>query len=383
MSQIQFEIQIAHLPIWKGVLPKPKRPDFSLFRLGWDEKGYIRQTTPENIRQQVVEYYSDDDYQFPTTPPGASSWGNARGNSAIDFVRDTYGPLTGANVLDIGGGSTYIAEKLTSEDGVAKYLIMDPSIRNKPASGKIRILRDYFTTKTCPGDNFDLIISMNCLEHVSDPVDFFEGLRLLLQRNNGKAILFFPDTETQLKNGDFNVILHEHINYFTKEMVENICKICGLRIITCSSLNDLFYCLFELGGKSSKDIIRMDKVLIRTAEAFVNNIEYFKNLIISLAQSKNNIVFHGACNGLNNLLGLSDFHNEDFFDNILIFDGDENKFGKYMPMCPNPIIDSNDSRYKKVDHVIISAMTYYRQIKKFLMSYHGISPDRIHPIYLL
>lgn len=380
MLDLNFEIHFKKLPLWKGVLEKRSIPEFYPFSLGWNERGYICQTTPKEIVQQLVKSYSKKDYQFITSPPGTSSWGNSRGDIALEYIRNSFGSLDGKKVLDIGGGTTYIGEKLISIDNVAEYTIMDPTLSNKPFTPKIKIFREYFTTETCPKENFDLIVSMNCFEHVPDPTDFLHALRQLLQRKNGKAILLFPDTEKQLRNGDFNVILHEHLSYFTRESFINLADSCGLEIIDCISDEDSFSFTLGVKQKFTHDVRTIDKILFKAAEQFAQNFEYFNNLVTSFINDNKKVAFHGACNGLNNLLALCKFPKK-FYDQIYVFDGDENKIDKYLSVCPNPVIGAYDSRYREIDYVIVSAMSFYDQIRDFLISYHGIDSDNIHSLY--
>jgi len=380
MFDIGFEIHFKKLPLWKGVRGELCIPEVYPFSLGWNELGYICQTTPKEIVQQVVKSYSKKDYQFITSPPGTSSWGNVRANIALEYIRNSFGSLDGQKVLDIGGGTTYIGEKVISVDNVAEYTIMDPTLNSKPYNPKIKMFREYFTTETCPKEKFDLIVSMNCFEHVPDPTDFLHALRQLLQRKNGKAILLFPDTERQLRNGDFNVIVHEHLSYFTRESFINLADSCGVEIIDFISDEDLFF--FTLGVKQqfTHDVRSIDNILFKAAEKFVQNIEYFNYLVTSFINDNKKVAFHGACNGLNNLLALCKFP-KNFYDQIYVFDGDENKIDKYLSVCPNPVIGTYDSRYREIDCVIVSAMSYYDQIRDFLISYHGINSQHIYPLY--
>ncbi|WDN89410.1 hypothetical protein BuS5_02378 [Desulfosarcina sp. BuS5] len=379
MLDLNFEIHFKKLPLWKGVIEEPSIPEFYPFSLGWNER-YICQTTSKEILRQVVKSYSKNDYQLITSPPGTSSWGNSRGNIALEYIRNSFGSLNGKKVLDIGGGTTYIGEKLLSMDNIIEYTIMDPALSNKPPTPKIKIFRQYFTSETCPKENFDLIVSMNCFEHVPDPIDFLHTLRQLIQRQNGKAILLFPDTEKQLRNGDFNVILHEHLSYFTRKSFINLADFCGLKIIDCASDNDLFFFTLGVKQKIAHNVRTIDNILFKAAEQFAQNFEYFNNMVISLINDNKKVALHGACNGLNNLLALCKFPNR-FYDHIYVFDGDENKTGKYLSVCPNPIISADDSKYREIDCVIVSAMSFYNQIRDFLISYHGIDSDNIYSLY--
>jgi hypothetical protein len=182
--------------------------------------------------------------------------------------------------------------------------------------------------------------------------------------------------------GDFNAITHEHISYFTKETFANVAKYCGLRIINSTSEKSRFYCLVESCDQERVKILKNNSdIFVNLEKKFAENIQYFQKQLNIFSDHNQKIAFHGACNGLTNILSLSHFQDKFLGKPIYLFDGDERKTGKYLPMLSSPIIDSRDKKYRKVDQVIITAMTYYKPIKKFLVSYHGIDPERIHPLY--
>ena len=68
--------------------------------------------------------------------------------------------------------------------------------------------------------------------------------------------------------------------------------------------------------------------------------------------------------------------------NILLFDGDESKAGTFVPSCPVPILEATSQRYKEADIVIVTAMTFFDDIRSFLESHHSIPSDRILPFCL-
>lgn len=101
---------------------------------------------------------------------------------------------------------------------------------------------------------------------------------------------------------------------------------------------------------------------------FEKNFYYANDNIRQALEIGDTIAFHGATNGLNNFLflsGLSDF------DGFLLFDGDDNKTGKYLPTCRTSIRNAKDDSYKKVDRVFISAGTFFDEIKQSIMSEHA------------
>lgn len=373
-------IHFPNLPLWKGVRPDSSLSETFPLSLGLDEKGYIRQTTPDEIQKRIVQCYADDKYSLPSTPPGASSWGDARGEAVIKAISNTYGDLNGARILDIGGGSTYLAKRMVKDLGAARCTVMDPSVTEIPDSDKIEVRRDYFTLDSCPDEEFDLVLSVNCLEHIPDPAGFLRGVRRAISKSKGRALLMFPDTEAGFANGDLNIILHEHINYFTSASVENLTNGCGLSILSCETKDDAFCCLLEAGAETKTEAAG-DQSLQLGAKAFEKALDHFRNMVLRLSTHDRSLAFHGATNGLNNLLSLSGIRETGLPGGVHIFDGDENKTGKFLTGCPLAVRHSSDPDYGNYEHVIISAMTFYQPIRNFLVSRLGFSKDRIHPLF--
>ena len=98
------------------------------------------------------------------------------------------------------------------------------------------------------GRSFDLVLAFNCLEHVPDPAAFLRaiGARLLPE---GKVVFIFPDCEKQLRRGDLNALVHEHISYFTEASAREIMLESGFTIDALESRHDT---LFVALSKASK-----------------------------------------------------------------------------------------------------------------------------------
>lgn len=380
MSNINVKIHFKSLPLWKGVQNSPGVKETLPFSLGWDQRGFICQTTPKKIQQKVIEAYASDEYAFITQPPGSSVWANRLGDGYISFIKRTTGSLKGKTILEIGAGSLYLADQLTDENNISEYIIMDPAVKELPKKPNIHVLREYFKKEKCPDKDFDLVIVVNCLEHMLDPVAFLIDLQNILTRACGKAILVFPNNERQLRNGDLNAILHEHLSYFTVETAIRLFSNCGLRVLEYETEFDSFCFLVEAKEVKSFFPVAMDNILSQSAIKFHQNKDCVrKNLRESLAKGEI-VALHGACNGLNNALALADLQNA---KNLWVFDGDETKTGKFLPACQTPIRHSEDIAYTKVDRVFIAATTFYTEINEFLISRYGIKDTNIHPLFPL
>ncbi|MDD1779351.1 MAG: class I SAM-dependent methyltransferase [Candidatus Helarchaeota archaeon] len=300
MSNHNFNIYFEKFPLWKGVASRSRAPEFYPFSLGWHELGFLYQNTPKAIIDRIIQSYSLDEYQFITSPPGSSSWGNARAQDTIKFILEAFGSPKGASILEIGAGTTFIAEKLVDEYGAASYTVMDPTISETSSYPSIKIVKDYFKLETCPQEAFDLVLSVSTLEHVEDPVIFLKNVQKVLSRKNGKAILIFPDCEKQLFSGDFNVLLHEHISYFTKSSFSNVARLCNLEIISYKSMYDGLYCMLQSSREAADNAVKQpliaDGNINRYNAAFQESIDYLKTLLNQFIEANQKVAFHGACN---------------------------------------------------------------------------------------
>ena len=373
------EICFPELPFWQGVQQSPGIKQQYPIRLGWDKRGFIKQTTSKQVREEVIDGYNDPKYNFITKPPGFSKWANRLGDNKINFVKKYFKDLQGKKILEVGAGSLYVAEHLANTFDIKDYLVMDPAVNGKSSNVKVRVINDYFHKEKCKGDVFDLIICFSVLEHVPDAYIFLLDLRHILSKSGGKAILVFPNIENSFKSGDWNVILHEHISYLSKNTAIKLFENCGLNVLTCEDQFDCFSFIVETGNAPlNKKTLTPDNLLSDVAEQLLNNLDQIKRSLTTSINNGETIAFHGACNGLNHILHLSGLTNN---ENILIFDGDESKTGHYLPGCTTPIMHSTDSKYKKIDKVFIAANSFYSEIKAMISNTHGINNNQILPLF--
>lgn len=378
----KFKFSFDKLPVWKNVQDVPGGLEFMEFSLGWDERGYVRQTTPSDVQERICRIYADEKYNFITQPPGASIWANRLGDEKIAFIDSVYDDLKGKTVLEIGAGSLYIAERLVVTHGIRKYIGIDPAIKDVPNIQNIEIIREYFTNGTIIDEGIDLVVSFNCLEHVADPAGFLGNVHRVLSTTGGMGVLVFPDVEQQFKRGDFNAILHEHINYFTKDTATKLMCDCGFNVLVSKVEHDSIKLLVQplttpkdRVGKGQAD---MGSFFFNSICLFNTNLENFKkHLTLNLASGKR-VAFHGANNGLNNIMALAGLSDTSW---ITVFDGDESKTGKFLPACANPIRHSKDPFYSQVDEIYISATTFLDEIREFLFTFHNIDPSKVRPLY--
>lgn len=379
MSEMRMKIEFEELPFWQNVQSAPGAYSTMPFALEWSEEGFIKQMPVQDNQKRVVGQYVDPEYKFITTPPGSSAWGNRLGDAKLDLIRSFVPSLEGLSIMEIGAGSTYTAEKML-DAGARSCMIVDPAIKGAEQDPRIGIVREYFSKDIAKGKSFDLVVSINCLEHVEDPSSLLRDVRDILKQSGGTAFFSFPEISRQLLNGDLNSLLHEHINYFTKNSVENLMRKNGLRILKSETVKDSINLLLDVDSlcPESRTSEYMDEVYVAMPLHFQNSIRRVKTLLTDAVRYGERIAVHGATNGANNALFLAGLGGA---DNIFIFDGDELKTGRFLPLCPNPIQNTNTSEYRAFSKVYVSTLTFFEEIKRTLIAQHGFEDDQILPLF--
>jgi len=377
MSDESSVLYFPSLPLWRGITSTTSYTALP-FSLSIDSNSLLHQPLNDQLASNVLEHYSDDSYGFITKPPGFSDWANCLGARHIAFVSELIGGSTAARILEIGGGSTFVAHQLILQHDISNYTIIDPCLKNIPSPDpRIEIVPEYFKGQDL--GTFDYVFSFNCLEHVDNPYHFLNTVAAI--RPHGKEIiigLILPNVATQLKSGDLNMFLHEHISYFTPYSLLQALFVTSLKLLSYKSDRDCFRLTLSPGAPTSNISLIHDIddntpfYYEHLASIVSHNIEYFTQLISAI----DNFAFHGATNGLNNLLHLTHPTPSQY----TIYDGDASKQGLYIPANHLPINHVSEPTYSEHSSLIISAMTYFTEITSSLSSIHPSWSPKIYPV---
>jgi SAM-dependent methyltransferase len=368
-------LNFGSIPFWEGLQTSAGVKRVYPFELEARRNLQLRQIVPTAVALELTAAYSSDEYQFITPPPGASEWANSLGDGKIRVVQAALGGYKPSDILEIGGGSTWVASRLRELYGPRSYLIVDPSVRD--AAEGVEILRDYFPATKIEARTFDLVVGFNVLEHVPDPLAFLHSIRKQLTRE-GRVLLTFPDCERQIQSGNLNVFVHEHLSYFTRESVDWLAANSGFETILLTSSNDLFTLVLRIDDE--KKVVReLDEspLLKRCAEAIESMRDVNVARIRTILDKGESVAFHGATPGLNTFLYLTGLGNH---SGIRVFDGDSSKAGKYLPAFERPVEFAGASGYGKSSLLVVSAMSFYEQISQFAMDIGGYKPECVVPL---
>lgn len=367
---------LGHLPIWKGVQDRPgfKTLPFKLLL----EKGLIRLSLEAPERSSIVDRYSSPSYSFITTPPGFSEWGTTLGDGFFKELSENYGSLEGKSVLEIGSGSLYIAKRVLKELKAFHFVACDPVLTSGENTHSLEIVSDYFHYSRFKDYHFDLIISLNNLEHIPDPFQYLMDVRSLLEKTGGDFFIVLPDCSRGFATGDWGICLHEHLNYFTLSSFVSLVQSLGFRVKYLKTEGDKIIALLapkspQVEERSGRDVKLLENFRRRCFE----NLENAKGLFLSLKQERGKFGIHGCSAGLNNILALLKLQED---ADIFLFDGDVAKVGKYLPTFNKKIIDSRAPIYKTAGSIIIAATTFYSAIRSFAMNQQGLVPDNIYSL---
>jgi 2-polyprenyl-3-methyl-5-hydroxy-6-metoxy-1,4-benzoquinol methylase len=154
------------------------------------------------------------------------------------LTRDVPGSSLAA--LDVGGGSGWLLDDLKRADSrVGQTAVVDLDPRAEViarANGHAYHRMTFENFDTC--DQFDIILMLNLIEHVTDPMAVLRKARRLL-RPGGRVWIKTPNFDAL----DARLFRHRswggyhtprHFILFTKESLERHCKAAGFTVTHCS-----------------------------------------------------------------------------------------------------------------------------------------------------
>lgn len=368
-----MSIEFSELPVWNGLKKEPHKFQVKAFSIDICPDGYICQ--PRNATQEIVEGYSDNSYSFITEPPGRSQWANHLAKNYIEFMEAVPTSWRNKRVVEIGGGTVYLGEYFLENHGADHWEVVDPACREASKHNSLSVQRCYFENFKF-SKKFDVGVSINCFEHVLNPLEFLKQIKNVLNAD-GSAILIFPDIAQPFQSGDINVILHEHISYFDCHSAAEIFRRSGFSIQQWKSKNNTLYFFLQLGEEAQVTSDAAKVCLEKAKKQFQTTLDLMK-FVESQIQANKKIAFYGATNGLNNLLYLTNMHQ---LSNFTIIDSDITKKGLYLPCSKVPVTTAEEANYKELDFIYVSAVTFINEIMDFLVNVKGVDAHKIKALH--
>ena len=165
------------------------------------------------------------------------------------------------DILEIGGGSGKLAQKVTDINKSLNYFIVEPNPLCKETD-RIKIIKSFFSDKIINKENkIGTVTLSQVLEHAYDPEEFLTEIRNFLPEG-GKFIFGYPNLEYFFSNKHTNAINFEHTMLMTDYYVDYFLNKTGFKILKKESFgNHSFFYSVEKVNKIelSPNISLMDQ----------------------------------------------------------------------------------------------------------------------------
>ena len=177
------------------------------------------------------------------------------GGEFIDFFRHASELLTKQpeSAADIGCGGTYLLQKVREQGLSVKGIDPSPVTLAAGVRAGIEIVQEFYPSPRLT-ERFDILFHYDVLEHIEDPVSFLHSHHANLTPH-GAIIFAVPDCSHHIQLGDISMLLHEHLNYFDKESLDNVVRAAGFNPLIIKSAAHggvLLCCAIALPDASKK-----------------------------------------------------------------------------------------------------------------------------------
>lgn len=273
-------------------------------------------------------------------------------------------------VIDIGSND---GTSLKSYSGKHKKVGIDPTGYKfrEYYSEDITLISDFFTKEKFkalfPGEKAKIITSIAMFYDLEQPLNFVRDIEACL---DDQGIWHFEQSylPSMLRTNSYDTICHEHIEYYSLQVVKNMLEVFDLRIVDVqlNSINGGSFavtaCKKGANFKSNTPVINW--LIQEEIRKGLNTIEPYLNfqkkayehkssllsLLNALVADGKKIFGYGASTKGNVLLqfcGLNTSHIQ------CIAEVNEEKFGTYTPGTNIPIISEADAKNLKPDYFLV------------------------------
>jgi len=224
---------------------------------------------------------------------------------------------------------------------------------------------------------FKVITALSVFYDLENPNKFLGDVVKILDKD-GIFILEFADLGSIIKNNIFDTICHEHLEYYSVDVVKKMLKKHGLRIFNyeinqVNGGSSVFYICYE-HNKSRSQFRKIDKILAEESKLKLDKVQTYKNFyrnikilgkktrieLNSILKQNKTIHGYGASTKGNVLLQFYKLNKH--FD--FISDRNPQKFGLRTPGTNIKIISEKKSRELEPDYYFALPWHFKKEILK-------------------
>ena len=280
-------------------------------------------------------------------------------------------------VLDIGGNDGTLL-KAYDVAGLERICV-DPTVDKWLAyygGTDIKTIASFFPTPGLNGKFFDIITSISCFYDLEDPNDFVNGISQSLKAD---GIWHFEQSylPAMIAANSYDTVCHEHLEYYTFKVVEELLAKHGLRVIDVeqNNVNGGSFAVTAAHAESNYAVNTAAIRRIRETEAFFNEnplgvlkefesrVMWHRNQLTSLIRNLNesgkSVAACGASTKGNVLLQYANLTRDDI---AYVADVNPNKHGCVTPGTKIPIVSEADARKMPTDYKLVLPWHFRRGI---------------------
>lgn len=289
-----------------------------------------------------------------------------------------------SHVLEIAANDGSLIKELIKNGISCEGVDPAENIVKSAKSNNLPLIQGYWPeVKTELNKKYDVIVAMNVLAHVDEPLEFLIGCKEVL--NKSGFILVQPSQGRMIENTEFDTCYHEHLSFFNTNSLSKLADRAGLKLyggffvrihgdspiyiignsdsppntqyIKEAFAQDDFYIdedLYEYEKRNNYFNINAYREFSLKSEKIVNDL---KDVIFDYSSQGYQIVYVGAAAKAMTILNLIDFNPDYFLDEAQL------KIGKLPPKI-NTHIQNFDivKKFTRKTLFIISAWNFSSEI---------------------
>lgn len=238
----------------------------------------------------------------------------------------------------------------------------------------IEVVPHYFNSEWASKQNlkYEIIAATNVFSHIDNLVEFFTCCDKLLF-DTGRLVLEFPYCEKMIGNNEFDLIHHEHLNYFTVTSFAKLCENCHWCVESVEKINTQggslrFFLRKDFGQGNCKEVGELvahervsglfnEELYHSFAERVQHNREVFLSVVGDLQAQGKKVVGYGGCTKASTAMNYFGFDLE------YIVDDNPHKWLTRIPGSGTLIINPADlTLLSEPLYIVVLAWNYYREI---------------------
>ena len=384
-NQLESLFHFSNTFFWYGAenpfLEKNISPKYSdAILLFCNSCGFIGAPVSQSLRNQLNTYYQSP-FSVPGATPGQDSkYSNSLAQSFFSSFSELEPDWLPKNVLEVGCQRGFLLNEFQKR-GAKRVVGIEPGkveLWVDDSGTALDIRRGLLSRDILKEKDFDLVYSLQVLEHVEDPNEF---LQIIFDSLNveGRLFLAVPNEIFSLKEGNVGMFLFQHLNYFTSDILQSLLNKNGFNVtgLISSRHRELMVMAQKMpaGWKASKeglDINGLRNLLKGYQRKVTEKLDYIRAL--SKKTKEKTLGFYGVA-GTSNIFSWI----PDLKDNpVAVFDSDSNTWGK--PFGGVPCLVQPPKDLDSVENIIPAPFRLHDEIAKYIEG-RKVKNLRVHPLY--